>query len=117
MSSLRIELHTHISSQQAVNLIDLPDPSHCLLDELVLIYSVAEIKYAISGDISWTIRSHKVEEMACLDFITSQDGDIFFLIYSPYFYSPLELNGTSETCWKASLGYDFTLGSDHSSRA
>lgn len=50
----------------------------------------------------------------CLDFITAQDGDIFFLIYLLYFYRPLKLNGTSEACWKASLAYDFTL-IDHSS--
>lgn len=48
VSSLRIELQSHISNQHAVNLFDLPDPTHCLLNTHVLIYGSAEIKYAIS---------------------------------------------------------------------
>lgn len=47
--------------------------------------------------------------MACLDCATARDEDIFFLIYSLYFYSALKLNGTLETYWTALPAYDFTL--------
>lgn len=40
---------------------------------------------------------------------SSQRWGIFFLIYSLYSYSPLKINGLSETHWKALPAYDFTL--------